>query len=974
MHRRRWTCHPENEFNLANQPTSAGPGVFTTRDLTGRSVGRFSVVARLGTGGMGEVYRARDSKLRRWVALKRVAPELYADKKSRDQLWKEALLVSRVNDPYIAGIHDVLEENGEVFLVMEYVEGQTLRERLRAPMYVPEFLSVAAQCASGVAAAHRAGIQHRDIKPENILLTPNGRVKILDFGISRRLQRTEDASTQDSQTGHGFSGTVSYMAPELLEQRPADERADIFSLGVVFYEALAGQNPFRSGSFLDTCNRILHEEPPPLREANPKVPPELDRIIAKMLAKRPEERYATAADLAVDLEALRRHPSGVTTSLGEAAAQRVRHPVAWSLGALFATGLAIGGAFAYRHYRKPVLNEHASILITDFDNQTGQSLFDQTVAEATRQALEQSHYVRVIPRSQVSDALQRMGRPGRAPVDRALAREICQRDNCRAVLAGAVLKSGAGFQITEEIVDPARDEAVLTETASVRSPNDLYPAVDSLTKNLRSHLGESLAQIAKNSQPLQQVTTPSLEALQRYSRAMDLFATGDIEGFITLANSAVALDPNFAMAHLYLARAYYALGNDAKRKEEMALALAGLSHVTERESYLIRASSYEGDEEYDKAVEQYELLTQLFPDDLEANRGLADNSIWTGHPEMALDAMQRALQLNPHSALDYDRMILYLNRQNRFAEADSSYAAAQTMEVKGPLLFYAAGLTKLSEGDAAAAGRYFDELRAQGGSYNENLASLGKARLLMSTGRLTDAIKELRAGLILDEKMKSEAWMPVRHYLIAGLALQQGREQEAASELKLLAQQAFANPATEDLRRTGLLALETHQMAIAREALKHLEDMREGKGSSYLLSCIFNLQGAMKLADGDSASAIDDQTRAAVYFSSPEVYNSLARAYEAKKDWSNAADAYLKFLGFKGVLFQDDSPAGWIEANAKLARVQAQAGNANAALRSYDEFLRLWPNADRDLPAVIAARAEREKLAAAQRGAAKSTD
>jgi serine/threonine protein kinase/predicted Zn-dependent protease len=961
---------------MSEQRNPQGPSASTTRDLTGKTVGRFSVVARLGGGGMGEVYRARDNKLRRTVALKRVSPQLYTDQKSRERLWKEALLVSRLNDPSIAAIYDAFEENDEVFLVMEYIEGQTLRQRLRTPMYVPEFLAVATQCAGGVAAAHRAGIQHRDIKPENILLTPNGQVKILDFGISRRLPGGEDASTKESQTAVGITGSLGYMAPEILEQQPADERADIFSLGAVFYEALAGKNPFRSASFIETCRRLVHEDPPALREVNQEVPPELERIIGKMLAKQPGERYATAADLVVDLEALRRRPSKIAVSAEENVhPKRNVHPAVWALAAIAVAALATGSYFAYRQFQKPVLDEHASILIADFDNQTGNGLLDQTATEATRQALEQSHYVRLIPRAQVMETVQRMGRSGVTRVDRALGREICERDNCRAVLAGAILNNGSHFEITEQIVDPLRDEAVLTETAAMSSPNDLYSTVDSLTKKMRKHLGESLAQIEQNSQPLQRVTTPSLDALQRYSRAMDLFAAGDFEGFITLANSAVALDPDFAMAHLYLARAYGALGNEKKDEDEMTRALGGLGHVTERESYLIRAASYEENEEYDKAAEQYLLLTQLYPDDLEANRGLADNSIWTGHPEMAITAVQRALQLNPHSSLDYDRMILYLDKVNRFAEANAAFEAARASGVKGPFLLYAAGLTSLSKGDADAAGKYFGELRAQGGTYNQNLASLGAARVLMSKGRLGDAIRELRAGLILDEKMKSEAWMPVRHYLIADLAWQQGHKDEAGSETRLLAQQAFANPESQDLRRTGLLALDLGELDTAREALKHLEEMREKKGSSYLLSCIFNLQGALKLAGGDADTAVEDQTRAAVFFPSPEVYRSLAEAYEAKHDWKNAADAYEKYLGFKGVLFQDDSPGDWVEGYWKLGRVQARQGDSANALRSYDEFLRLWAGAEPGLPEFAAAKSERDKLVAARReGAGKSTD
>jgi len=280
-------------------------------DLTGTTVGRFTVRVRLGAGGMGEVYRADDTKLKRSVALKRMAPHLRADARYRQRFLKEAERASRLTDQHIAGLYDVLEEGGEIFLVMEYVEGETLRQRLQRPLPTEQFLEIAGQCAEALVAAHQKDIVHRDLKPENIMLTPTGRVKVLDFGVAKRLPRpdeTADTAGLDSvrSTAGGLSGTPAYMAPETLLEKEADGRADIFSLGVVFYEALTGRHPFLAASFVATSDRILREPPAPLTTYNPRAPVELERIVAKMLAKRPDERYQTAADLLVDLRALER--------------------------------------------------------------------------------------------------------------------------------------------------------------------------------------------------------------------------------------------------------------------------------------------------------------------------------------------------------------------------------------------------------------------------------------------------------------------------------------------------------------------------------------------------------------------------------------------------------------------------------------------------------------------------------------------
>jgi serine/threonine protein kinase/tetratricopeptide (TPR) repeat protein len=277
------------------------------QDLSRTSVGRFVIRSRIGAGGMGEVYLAEDTKLKRPVALKRIAQRLRSDDHYRKRLLHEAECASRLSHEHIAGIYDVIEQSGETFLVMEYIEGETLRQRLARPLSFQEFHKVALQCAEALADAHAREVVHGDIKPENIMLTPGGQVKILDFGVAKRLPNQEELSTMDTQSNQttGFGGTPGYMAPEVLLEKEADGRADIFSLGVVFYEALTGRHPFRAPGFMATSLRILDQTAPaPIRTLNPRTPERLESIVAKMLAKDPERRYATAADLVVDLRSV----------------------------------------------------------------------------------------------------------------------------------------------------------------------------------------------------------------------------------------------------------------------------------------------------------------------------------------------------------------------------------------------------------------------------------------------------------------------------------------------------------------------------------------------------------------------------------------------------------------------------------------------------------------------------------------------
>jgi eukaryotic-like serine/threonine-protein kinase len=291
---------------MAESPTSSQSSAPAASELSGTVVGRFVILNRLGAGGMGEVYRAEDTRLKRLVALKRIAPAIRNNQHNRRQLWQEAQCASRLNDPHIASVFDVFEDGDEIVLVMEYVEGQTLRRRFREALSPREFLEIAIGCACALEAAHKGGVLHRDIKPENIMLTPAGDVKVLDFGLAKVVRVDEDGTTLETLGGAKLVGTALYMSPETLQEKATDTRADIFSLGVVFYEALAGRHPFnvKSGSFLETYERILHEDPPALHPLNPQVSADLERIVVKMLAKDPDDRYASAAALAIDLRAL----------------------------------------------------------------------------------------------------------------------------------------------------------------------------------------------------------------------------------------------------------------------------------------------------------------------------------------------------------------------------------------------------------------------------------------------------------------------------------------------------------------------------------------------------------------------------------------------------------------------------------------------------------------------------------------------
>jgi len=932
-------------------------------------VGRFRIQARLGAGGMGEVYLAEDTGLKRLVALKRIASRLRANAKSRQRLWKEAECASRLNDPHVAAVYDVIEESNELFVVMEYIEGETLRRRLARSLTVSEFAGIAQQCASGLSAAHRAGLLHRDIKPENIMLTSSEQVKILDFGLARELPVGDDSS-EDTVDTASFSGTLLYMAPEVVNQKDTDARADIFSLGIVFYEALSGQHPFQRTTLLGTCNAILREELPALTERNAEVPPELQRIVHKMLEKEPAARYANANEICSDLAAMAKESGLASVQIRQA------HPVYRTnmrrftrrrlmLGVLASVLLAATavGALTYRHFRAPLLNEHDSILLSNFENQTGQGIFDATVTEAVRQSLEQSSYVHLVPRSQLVDAERRMGQPAVSP-DPNLGREICKRENYRALLVGRVTAAGSRYKVSAQVVDPWRETTVLAEEATFQSPADLYPAIDELTRRLRGNLGESLKQIQKHDEPLARVTTSSLEALQRYSRAMEFFAAGNFEAFTPLAKSAVELDPDFAMAHLYLSRAYDLMGDETNDKIEMARARQGLERVTERERFMILGDVFATQGIYEKAAEQYRLLTDLYPDDVDGYRALTEALTWAGRTQDALTAAQRAVQVDPGTPMNHWNLMQALLRLNKFPEALAAYESAQKRGVKSAIFHRGTGLAYLGEDNVASATTEFEQLRKEGGDYEANLSALYLARTLAYEGQLKKAAELLRAGLLLDDKLHSDTFKPVRLYLLVKVLQAQGNRPAAVEQAHLLNVAVLKDGYPDGMRRAGKLAVELNDMPTARTMLEQIEKLSSFAESAYTQSCYYNLKGAIERGMEHPQAAIDNQHRSAIFYPSYQPFLDLAASDVAQGDWPAAVQSYQKYLSFEGQILDEDASSDWVLANLWTARALVAQGELSQALQRYDEFLRLWSKGDPELAAIRQARLERAKLQA----------
>ncbi len=923
-------------------------------ELVGRRVGRFQIKRLIGAGGMGEVYLADDTVLQREVAVKRLSPKLRSDPEARNHILKEAQRASALSSPHIAGVYDVVEEQDELLLVMEYVEGESLRHRIRGTPAMPlaTFLPIAIQCADALAAAHARGIAHRDIKPENILLTAAGVVKVLDFGLARRLPTVNagsDTATVESVSST-YVGTPGYMAPEVLREEATDTRADIFSLGVVFYEMLTGKHPFGTGKSVSVLDRVLHQDPPPVVQAVPGSPRELDRILSKMLAKEPSARYATAADLAVDLRALQRGGA-----VAQAPLLSLRSRVLTALLAAVAV-IAVILLLPVGTAPKPAFSERDWVLISDFDNSAGDPVFDRTLSEALSISLQQSSYLNVLPRERVVAALQRMKRQGSPRIDETLGREICQRENLQVLLMGSIERSGSTFQLNVRALQPANGKLLFAERQRFAKKEELFENVDQLARRVRQDLGESLPRIEKSSRPLAKVTTRSLEALQLYSRAADDLARANIDSASLLLQSALQRDPDFAMAHALLAQVYEIAGNRRRKKEELERAYALRDGVTDRERHLIEANYFDVQGEHEKAVDTLTVLVNLFPDDAEGHLELSAAHLNVGNVTAAIEDLRHVLRLDPFSTHAYSNLVLCLAMVNDDQAAIEVYRQAEQRGLQSPRLQWGYALAMFGQGNTSGARAELERVEKVEGPY-QSIAQIYQARIEVYEGKLSAAVERLKAGIQKDEEAGNRSAELLRRYLLASSYALRGEKPLARRHLQwILASGEPRSLQAEDLRRAGTLYAQMGDLAQAHAVLKDLEGLAVDSPTPFNKTCRAILRAEVLTAEAKPAEAVQLLQSSAMRYPDHSYRLALARAYQVQQDWTHAETAWRQVLADKGEILRNGFPADWVLANLELARAFRRNG-VDQARKQYQQFFAIWRDAD-DIP--VRRQAQRE--------------